>query len=395
VSATETTSAPRTGAPAKKDQWWRKTQWRREPLPDGVLPPASRGLALLVGVVAVIAAGEAAYNLGTFVQEVLKLPVPLAIAFPLLAEAAAMSFALQDLADRRQGVPSRGLRAATYVTLAASAAVNGIVGFASSGQAGLLEILPPVVLGVVTHLHGERATRAWKSRIVLSKQWRAEQMRQARVSSVMDVLPLLTGVDEHGKATVALMRRRLEDQTMEPAEALMAAGWDQRTELGLSESATRRLEMVARTVWGAPEAPGAQAAAQGIAHPTAQRTRAALGTAAQFTAHTTAQALIQGAHPAAHEGAQQARLHVVDAQPVRTRPAAVAQSVAQSGEVPELREATDEQITATREQLASVGLPSGYRPLDAALKAQGLKASRARLTSGSKPEALGVGEHVG
>ena len=224
-------------------------------LPDGVLPKAERDVAATVGLVAVVAMAEAAYNLGAGVLELLKLPLLLALAFPLIGEAAATSFALQDLRDRRRGVRNAGLRRATYVFLAASAAVNAAVGAAlAKGAVGLLEMLPPLVLGAVIHLHGERANRAWKSRARLRPAWRAEQLRAAQVESVLDVLPLLAGEDQDGRATVALLRRRLETGTLEPGDALIAAGWHDRDQLswldGAFRSRRRRLEIVAATVWG-------------------------------------------------------------------------------------------------------------------------------------------------
>jgi hypothetical protein len=207
-------------------------------------------MALLIGLVAVIAVIEAAWNLGKFVGDMLHLPWPLAVAFPGLAEAAAASFALQDLSDRRRGNAIPALRLATYLTLGASSLVNGIVGAAAHGPAGLLEMLPPLMLAIVIHLHGARATLAWHSRALLRPGWRDEQLRLARLDSVMEVLPLLTGSDSDGQATVALLRRRLESGTLTPAEALVAAGWRDRHQRVLTPSQIRRLEIVAATVWG-------------------------------------------------------------------------------------------------------------------------------------------------
>ena len=222
-----------------------------EVLPDGVLARVGPGMAAAIGLVALVATAEAAWNLGAFVYNILELPLPLAIGFPVLAEAAAGSFALQDLRDRRQGHPSTAMRAATYVTLIASATINGVVGWASAkGAAGLLEVLPPLVLAAMIHLHGDRATRAHHSRAVTRPAWRAEQLRAAQVESVMDVLPLLAGGTWDGRATVDLLRRRLASQTLEPGEALIAAGWHDRADRAVTPERLRRLETVAATVWG-------------------------------------------------------------------------------------------------------------------------------------------------
>jgi hypothetical protein len=177
--------------------------------------------------------------------------------FPLIMEAAAASFAIQDLRDRRQGHANLGMRIATYLTLVASALINGVVGRALHGAAGLLEVLAPLVLAALIHLHGDRANRAYHSRAVLRPEWRAQQLRAAQVESVMDVLPLLAGDDPDGRATVDLLRRRLTTQTLEPGEALIAAGWHQRGERDMTASRLRRLETVAATVWGhaGPPAP--------------------------------------------------------------------------------------------------------------------------------------------
>jgi hypothetical protein len=128
---------------------------------DGVLPPAGRDLAVLVGVVETAAIAEAGWNVGNACLDLLHLPGPLALMFPLVLESAAASCALQDLRDRRRGVKNRVMAAGTYLGLAVSAAVNGAVGYAAHGGAGLLEILPPVVLGALIHIHGSRSERAW------------------------------------------------------------------------------------------------------------------------------------------------------------------------------------------------------------------------------------------
>ncbi|WP_143448470.1 hypothetical protein [Kineosporia sp. A_224] len=218
-------------------------------LPDGVLPVAGRDLTLLVSVVGCAAASEAAWNVGSATLNLLHLPLPLAIGFPLVLEAAAISCAVQDLRDRRQGIRSRALAAGTYLGLAVSAAVNAAVGWAGHGVAGLLEVLPPVVLAGLIHVHGNRAVRAWQSRAVLRPAWQAEQLRQAQVDSAAEVLPLLAGTDKHGQATTDLLRRRLDSRTLTPAGALLAAGWHARHQRGLTDAELRRLEIVAATVW--------------------------------------------------------------------------------------------------------------------------------------------------
>lgn len=226
-------------------------------LPDGVLPVAGRDLTLLVSVVGCAAASEAAWNVGSATLNLLHLPLPLAIGFPLVLEAAAISCAVQDLRDRRQGIRSRALAAGTYLGLAVSAAVNAAVGWAGHGVAGLLEVLPPVVLAGLIHVHGNRAVRAWQSRAVLRPAWQAEQLRQAQVDSAAEVLPLLAGTDKHGQATTDLLRRRLDSRTLTPAGALLAAGWHARHQRGLTDAELRRLEIVAATVWpgGVPTEP--------------------------------------------------------------------------------------------------------------------------------------------
>jgi hypothetical protein len=217
---------------------------------EGVLAKAGPWMATAIGLVAVSAMAEAGWNLGKFVLDILRLPLPLAVMFPVIMESASGTFAIQDLRDRRAGYNSTAMRAATYLTLAASSAINGIVGATTHGRAGLLEVFPPLVLAAVIHLHGDRATRAWHSRAVLRPEWRAARLREDQVTSTVEVLPLLAGDDEHGLATVALLRRRLESCTLEPGEALMAAGWGQRAARVTSPSMLRRLETVAATVWG-------------------------------------------------------------------------------------------------------------------------------------------------
>jgi hypothetical protein len=225
---------------------------------DGVLAKAGPWMSAAIGVVATAAMVEAGWNLGQFVFKILALPLALAIMFPVIMEATAGTFAVQDLRDRRAGHSNTAMRAATYLTLAVSSAINGVVGYAAHSHAGLLEIFPPLILGAVIHLHGDRATRAWHSRAVLRPEWRAARDREACVASVTEVLPLLLGDDVHGRATVALLRRRLESCTLEPGDALRAAGWAQRAERITSQTMRLRLETVAATVWGivdAEEAP--------------------------------------------------------------------------------------------------------------------------------------------
>ena len=222
----------------------------KEVLPEGVLARVGPVMATVIGAVAAAAMAEAGFNLANFVLVILHLPLLLAVMFPLIMEAAAASFAIQDLRDRRQGHANPGMRVATYLTLVASAVINGVVGRALHGSAGLLEILAPLVLAALIHLHGDRANRAYHSRAVLRPEWRAQQLRAAQVESVMDVLPLLAGDDPDGRATVDLLRRRLTSQTLEPGEALIAAGWHQRGERDMAASRLRRLETVAATVWG-------------------------------------------------------------------------------------------------------------------------------------------------
>jgi hypothetical protein len=246
-------------------------------LPEGVMARVSNGMAAAIGTVAAVAMAEAAFNLGRFVYKILELPIPLAVGFPAIFEAAAASFAVQDMRDRRAGHANLGMRVATYLTLTASSLVNGIVGWVAHGGAGLIEVLPPLVLAGVIHLHGDRATRAHHSQAVLRPAWKLSQLQAARRESVLDVLPLLAGDDEDGRATVALLRRRLESHTLEPGDALLAAGWHNRGTRGLSESQMRRLEIVAATVWGTaiPASPAASPAAPATDTATVAATAAA------------------------------------------------------------------------------------------------------------------------
>jgi hypothetical protein len=242
-TTTEPTRNPGPDGPAKS-------------LPEGVLARVSNGMALAIATVAGVAMAEAAFNLGRFVFTILALPLPLAIGFPAIFEAAAASFAVQDMRDRRSGHASRAMRVATYLTLVASSLVNGVVGWVAHGGAGLIEILPPLVLAAVIHLHGDRATRAHESQAVLRPAWQEAQLKRARRESVLDVLPLLAGDDVHGKATVDLLTRRLKSETLSPGEALIAAGWHDRQarieEASPEQAASmlRRLETIAATVWG-------------------------------------------------------------------------------------------------------------------------------------------------
>jgi hypothetical protein len=245
-------------APNHGDRWW-TTSGSEGDLPEGVLRKIGPAMAGTITAVAVAAMAEAGFNLAGFVNEILHLPWLLAILFPLIFEMSAASFAIQDMRDRRQGYTNRAMRAATYGTLITSAVVNGVVGKAAHGNAGLLEIVPPLVLALVIHLHGDRANRAYHSRAVLRPEWRQQQLRKAQVDSVTDVLPLLTGHSEHGRATVGLLRQRLSSGTLEPGEALIAAGWHDRETRPLTPDALRRLETVAATVWGPEGAPAKRA----------------------------------------------------------------------------------------------------------------------------------------
>lgn len=241
----------------------------KEELPDGVLGRISNGMAAAIGVVALVGMAEAAFNLGRFVLEILQLPLPLAIGFPAIFEIAAATFAIQDARDRRQGHANTAMRVATYLTLVASSAVNGIVGFASHGLAGLIEIVPPLMLAGVIHLHGDRATRAHHSRAVLRPAWKEAQLKAARRESVIDVLPLLLGDDEHARATVGSLTQLLKSDNLTPSDALLAAGWFDRFDRDMSPSMLRRLETVAATVWGStgPPLPERPAVAEPVRRP--------------------------------------------------------------------------------------------------------------------------------
>jgi hypothetical protein len=342
---------------------------------DGVLPAAGRDLAVLVGVVGTAAAAEAGWNVGQACLKLMHLPLPLAVMFPLVLESFASSCALQDLRDRRRGVRSRALAAGTYIGLAISAAVNGAVGWASHSAAGLLEILPPLVLGALIHLHGQRSERAWRSRAKTRAGWRRAQLEAARIESVSEVLPLLTGQDEDGKATVELLRRRLDSGTLTPAGALGAAGWYQRyTREGMTASRIRRLETVAATVWpqGVPPAPpGSGGASRGVAAASraasprgAPTAPAASGSAAPGPGAPDASAPTAGAPGTGRAG----------------RPAS-ARGEAPTAGAPagQVRTATDEEILAAIAQVWSKAPGAGERPIGQHLRHQGLRAAASKI----------------
>lgn len=336
---------------------------------DGVLPPAGRDLAVLVGVVGVSAVVEAGYNVGQACLSLLHLPLPLAVMFPLILESAAGSCALQDLRDRRRGVRSRALAAGTYLGLGISGAVNGAVGWAAHGAAGLLEVLPPLILGALIHLHGARSERAWRSRAKTRKSWQADQLRQARVDSVGEVLPLLTGDDEDGRATVALLRRRLESGTLTPGEALVAAGWHQRhTREGMTASRVRRLETIAATVWpqGVPASSGPGGASRAGA---AAASRPASVRAASPT--SAASVVAASAVPAASARGASA--------PVVSGPDRGGQPVGSPGGDGSVRAATDQEILAAIAQVWSQNPGAGERPVGEHLRSLGLTAAASRL----------------
>jgi hypothetical protein len=333
---------------------------------DGVLPPAGRDLAVLVGVVGTAAVAEAAWNVGRACLDLLHLPEPLAVMFPLVLESAAASCALQDLRDRRRGVKNRVMAAGTYLGLAVSAGVNGAVGYAAHGTAGLLEVLPPVVLGALIHIHGSRSERAWRSRAKTRRGWRRAQLEAARIESVSEVLPLLTGDDEDGRATVALLRRRLDSGTLTPAEALIASGWYQRYTRDMTASRIRRLETVAATVWpqGVPPGPGGASRGGSAVASRAASHRGASTTGASGPGASTAGASGPGASSTGASGVGPV------GEPVPSG----------GGPVPaEVRTATDEEILAAVSQVWSVNPRAGERPIGRHLRGQGLQAAAARI----------------
>lgn len=336
---------------------------------DGVLPPAGRDLAVLVGVVGVAAVAEAGWNVGRACLDLLHLPKPLAVMFPLVLEAAAASCALQDLRDRRRGVRSWVLAAGTYIGLAISAVVNGAVGWASHGAAGLLEVLPPLVLGALIHLHGARSERAWRSRAKTRPGWRRAQLEQARIESVSEVLPLLTGDDEDGRATVALLRRRLDSGTLTPAEALVAAGWYQRlTREGMTASRIRRLETVAATVWpqGVPPAPPGSAGAS----------RGGPGAASRAASARAGSSGAAASGPGASgRGASEASA----SSPRASGAGRAGPDLRAEAPAPEVRTATDEEILAAIAQVWSQIPGAGERPVGQHLRSQGLRAAASKI----------------
>jgi hypothetical protein len=224
-------------------------------LPDGVLPPAGPLMGALMGLVGTAAAGEAAYNVYTGAHELLQLPLYMSLMAPLLFEAAASSFALQDLRDRRRGVHSRTM--ATWATglIGLSAVVGALVGVFLYGPFGVFAGLASVVFGGMVHVHGARAIKAYQTRARESATWKAAEQARAEADSARDVLELLLPGDRDGKATVDLLKRRMDAGTLSPGDALIAAGWHRRGERGLTESQTIRIETVAATVWGADNVP--------------------------------------------------------------------------------------------------------------------------------------------
>jgi hypothetical protein len=234
-----------------------------EELPDGVLPPAGGFMGGLLGMVGVAAAGEAAYNVFSGAHELLGLPLYMSLMAPLLFEAAASSFAIQDLRDRRRGVHNKAMARWATGLIALSSVVGAVVGVFLYGPFGIFAGFASLLFGAMVHVHGNRAIAAYKTRAKESDTWKAAEQRRAEADSARDVLEMLLPGDRDGKATVELLKRRMDAGTLSPGDALLAAGWHRRSERGLTESQTIRVETVAATVWGKdglpspPPAPGA------------------------------------------------------------------------------------------------------------------------------------------
>jgi hypothetical protein len=254
--------ADQTADQTTKRHWWSRRP--KEELPDGVLPPAGPLTGGLIGLVGTAAAGEAFYNIFKGAHELLGLPLYMSLAAPLLFEAAASSFAIQDLQDRRRGVHDKAMTWSANVLIGLSSAVGAVVGFFLYGPFGpLLGGGASLLFGWMVHRHGERAIAAHKTRVKESDTWKAAEQRRAETDSARDVLEMLLPGDRDGKATVELLKRRMDAGTLSPGDALLAAGWHRRSERGLTASQTIRVETVAATVWGQdglPSPPPAPAA---------------------------------------------------------------------------------------------------------------------------------------
>jgi hypothetical protein len=258
-------------------------------LDDGVLPKASWLMNVLQGAVGFAAAGEAAFNIFMGAHKLLQLPLYMAVLAPLLFEALASSFAIQDLQDRRRGVASRTMSGAAWAGITVSAVVGGLVGFFLYGPFGVLAAAASIGFGAMLHVHGDRAIRAHKSRMKQSDAWKQAQQRAAETHSARDVLKLLLPRDADGQATADLLHKRMDAGTLTPGDALIAAGWHRRTERALSESQMIRLETVAATVWGAegfpapPASPGRGASRRTSRHSTGAGSTQAGASAAAAT----------------------------------------------------------------------------------------------------------------
>lgn len=231
-------------------------------LPEGVLAKFGKPTAAIIAGVTMGAIGQAGYNLAQALQNSAGFPLVFAVGFPLMLEGAALTFAWQDIKDRRQaGVVNKEYRAATYATLVISSLINAYVGWVAFGALGLIEAVPPLIIGAMIHMHGNRLVAAYKSRNKMRPEWRARHLEAAKAESVRDVLPLLAGNDADGKASVELLKKRMDSETLTPGDALLAAGYDRRRDLKLTDSQLRRLEIVAATVWGtSPPTPPDRAA---------------------------------------------------------------------------------------------------------------------------------------
>ena len=304
---------------------WQRHAKDAEDLDDGVLPTAGPLMGALQGAVGAAAAGEAAFNIFKGAHELMHLPLYMALLAPMLFEAAASSYAIQDLRDRRRGVKSTLMAGAAWTGISVSAVVGGVVGFFLYGPFGVLAAAASVVFGTMLHVHGDRAVRAHESRMKQSEPWKQAQQRAAETTSARDVLTLLLPRDADGKATADLLHKRMDAGTLTPGDALIAAGWHRRTDRGLSESQMIRLETVAATVWGKdglpsppapPASPGRGASRRSSPHATgAGSTQAGASAAWATQAGASRGASPTGAPTQPPQGASQAtqRRHLDDA----------------------------------------------------------------------------------
>lgn len=221
---------------------------------EGVLEKFKPIMSAVIGLVSFGAITQAGWNFSNALSKFAHQPWYLAISLPLIIELGACTFALQDIWDRRKtGKVNREYRAATYAFLTASSLINGAVGYAMYKTTGLVEVIPPLIIGAMIHMHGNRATAAYHSQAITRPSWQAAHLKKAKEDSVLGVLPMLVGKTSTGQACIDLMKKRMESGTLTPEAALEAffpGGWDDRHNRCLTKDQLQYLELVAATVWG-------------------------------------------------------------------------------------------------------------------------------------------------